>query len=45
MITHVETAITAATPLEKGDQVIVISGFPVGAFTAPNLAILYTIRG
>ena len=45
MITHVETAITAATNLQKGDQVVVISGFPVGKFTAPNLALLYTLRG
>jgi pyruvate kinase len=45
MITHVETAISAATDLCKGDQVVVVSGFPVGAFSAPNLALLYTIRG
>ena len=45
MITHVETAIAAATDLCKGDQVVVISGFPVGAFSAPNLALLYTIHG
>lgn len=45
MITHVETAVSAATDLFKGDQVVVVSGFPVGAFSAPNLALLYTIRG
>lgn len=45
MITHVETAISVATDLCKGDQVVVVSGFPVGAFSAPNLALLYTIRG
>jgi pyruvate kinase len=45
MITHVETAVSAATDLCKGDQVVVVSGFPVGAFSAPNLALLYTIRG
>lgn len=45
MIMHVETAITAATDLCKGDKVVVVSGFPVGAFSAPNLALLYTIRG
>lgn len=45
MITHVETAVSAATNLRKGDQVVVVSGFPVGAFAAPNLALLYTIRG
>ncbi len=45
MITHVETAICATTALCTGDQVVVISGFPVGAFSAPNLALLYTLRG
>jgi pyruvate kinase len=45
MITHVETALHASTHLCKGDQVVVVSGFPVGAFAAANLALLYTIRG
>lgn len=45
MVTHVETALTAATPLKGGDQVVIISGFPVGAFTNPNLALLYTLKG
>ena len=45
MITHVETAVQATTDLKPGDQVVVVSGFPVGAFSAPNLALLYTIRG
>ncbi|HOZ38179.1 MAG TPA: pyruvate kinase [Anaerolineaceae bacterium] len=45
MVTHVETALTAATPLKRGDQVVVITGFPVGAFTSPNLALLYTLKG
>ena len=45
MITHVETAITSATPLTVGDEVVVISGFPVGTFAKPNLALLYKIKG
>ena len=45
MVTHVETALTAATPLKGGDQVVVVTGFPVGAFTSPNLALLYTLKG
>jgi pyruvate kinase len=45
MVTHVETALNAATTLKGGDQVVVISGFPVGAFTSPNLAMLYTLKG
>ncbi len=45
MVTHVETALNAATTLKGGDQVVIISGFPVGAFTSPNLAMLYTLKG
>ena len=43
MIKHVETAIATATKLERGQQVILISGFPVGAFRQPNLALLHTL--
>ncbi len=43
MIKHVETAIATGTKLEKGQQVVLISGFPVGAFRKPNLALLYTL--
>lgn len=43
MIKHVETAIATATNLDRGQQVILISGFPVGAFRQPNLALLYTL--
>lgn len=43
MLKHVDTAIITATKLEKGQKVILISGFPVGAFRQPNLALLYTL--
>lgn len=43
MIKHVETAITTMTDLEQGQQVILISGFPVGAYRQTNLALLHTI--
>ncbi len=45
MIKHVETAITSATNLPAGCQVVIISGFPVGSFRRPNLALLYTVKG
>lgn len=45
MVTHVETALASETSLKSGDQVVVISGFPVGAFSSPNLALLYTLKG
>ena len=34
MVTHVETALASETSLKSGDQVVVISGFPVGAFSS-----------
>ena len=43
MIKHVETAIVTSTPLEPGQNIILISGFPVGAMREPNLALLYTL--
>jgi len=43
MIKHVETAIATGTNLKPGQQVVLISGFPVGAFRQPNLALLYTL--
>lgn len=45
MVTHVETALSAAFTLKQGDQVVIVSGFPVGAFSSPNLAMLYTLKG
>lgn len=45
MIKHVETAISTSSTLKPGEQVIVISGFPVGEFRKPNLALLYTLKG
>ena len=43
MLSHVDSAMIASTPLKPGNQVVVISGFPVGAMRPPNLALLYTI--
>lgn len=43
MIKHVETAIATTTDLAPGEQVVLISGFPVGAYRQPNLALLYTL--
>ena len=43
MLRHVEAALRAATPIEPGQQVVVISGFPVGAMRPPNFALLHTV--
>ena len=43
MLEVVENAIMTATPLQAGQQVVLISGFPVGAMRPPNIALLHTI--
>ena len=43
MLQHVEAALRAATPIEAGQQVVLISGFPVGAMRPPNFALLHTV--
>ncbi len=43
MIASVEAALISSTPIKKGDQVVMISGFPVGAMRPPNFALLYSV--
>ncbi len=43
MIASVEAALVASTPIRSGDQVVIISGFPVGALRPPNITLLYTV--
>ncbi len=43
MLAHVETAMLASSNLTPGEQVVLISGFPVGEMREPNFALLYTI--
>lgn len=43
MIASVEAALVSSTSIRSGDQVVVISGFPVGAMRPPNFALLYTV--
>jgi len=43
MLAHVDAAMIASTPIKPGQQVVIISGFPVGASRLPNLALLYTV--
>jgi pyruvate kinase len=45
MINAVEEAIITSTPIQSGQQVVLISGYPVGTFSQPNLALLYTVCG
>ena len=43
MLTYVDTAMIATTPIKDGHQVVVICGYPVGSNSLPNLALLHTI--
>lgn len=43
MLAIVDAAILSSTSLEPGQQVVIISGLPVGAMTQPNFALLHTI--
>ncbi len=43
MILEVENCIATMRKIKKGQQVVIISGFPVGTFRPPNFALLHTI--
>ncbi|RPI22336.1 MAG: pyruvate kinase [Chloroflexota bacterium] len=43
MIRFVEEGLLQSTPVQPGQQVVVISGFPVGAMRQPNFALLHTV--
>lgn len=43
MITHVEEILFEYTDIKQGQKVIIVSGFPIGAMRATNLALLHTV--
>jgi pyruvate kinase len=43
MLTEVEAAMIASTPIQPGQQVVLICGFPVDAVRPTNLALLHTV--
>lgn len=43
MITHVEAASLANGYVQAGQQIILVSGFPVGRMRQPNFALLHTL--
>ena len=43
MLTHVDNALIASTNLDLGEQVIMITGFPIGAVRPANFTLLHTI--
>jgi pyruvate kinase len=43
MLAHVEAAILSSNLCQIGQQIVLITGFPVGAMRLPNFALLHTI--
>lgn len=43
MVSYVETSVISQTDIHPGQQIVIISGYPVGAFKPANLALLHTI--
>ncbi|MCX6054501.1 MAG: pyruvate kinase [Chloroflexi bacterium] len=43
MVHSVDHALKQSSSLKPGEQVVLISGFPVGAMRLPNLALLHTV--
>ncbi|HEY9077179.1 MAG TPA: pyruvate kinase [Anaerolineaceae bacterium] len=43
MVKYVDAAILSSTSIGVGEQVVVVTGFPVGDHRQPNLALLHTI--
>ena len=43
MIRHVESAMLAQGMVQRGQQVVLVCGFPVGALRTPNMALLHTV--
>jgi len=43
LIQIVENALTTSTLIQPGQQVVLISGFPVGEMRLPNFALLHTV--
>jgi pyruvate kinase len=43
MVNRMDTALTERVHIKEGQQIVLISGFPVGSYHLPNLALLHTI--
>ncbi len=44
MIAHVEKALKEKETVQPGQQVVIVSGFPVRDFPQPNMALLHTVK-
>jgi len=44
MLSCVEEGIATSTSIEPGQQVVLVAGYPVGAFSPANLILLHTVK-
>ena len=44
MLAHVDTAVVEGTPVEPGQEIVLIAGFPIHQMVPPNLALLHTVK-
>jgi pyruvate kinase len=44
MIGHVDAAVIEGTPVEPGQEIVLIAGFPIHKMVPPNLALLHTVQ-
>jgi pyruvate kinase len=44
MISHVDKVVIEGTPVQPGQEIVVIAGFPIHKMVAPNLALLHTVK-
>ena len=44
MLSYVNTAVVEGTPVEPGQEIVLIAGFPIHKMVPPNLALLHTVK-
>jgi pyruvate kinase len=44
MLAHVDDAVLQDTPIEPGQEIVLIAGFPIHTMVPPNLALLHTVK-
>ena len=44
MLAHVDGAVLQDTPIESGQEIVLIAGFPIHTMVPPNLALLHTVK-
>jgi pyruvate kinase len=44
MLNHVDQVVIEGTPVEPGQEIVLIAGFPIHSMVPPNLALLHTVK-